>query len=65
MINSKVRPKTYALLQFQDFKGTINLAPQQRWAAENHGDKIRVSRGNVTLTLTDVEFHGWFKEVEK
>ena len=65
MINSKVRPKTYALLQFQDFKLIINLAPQQRWTAENYGDKIRVSRGNVTLTLTDAEFHEWFKEVEK
>ena len=65
MINSKVRPKTYALLQFQDFKSTINLAPQQRWTAENHGDEIRVSRWNVTLTLTDVEFHELFKEAEK
>ena len=65
MINSKVRPKTYALLQIQDFKLIINLAPQQRWVAESYGDKIRVSRWNVTLTLTDVEFHEWFKEAEK
>lgn len=65
MINSKVRPKTYALLQSQDFKLMINLVPQQRWDTEKYGDKIRVSRGNVTLTLTDAEFHGWFKEAEK
>ena len=65
MIDSKVRPKTYALLQLQNFKGTINLAPQQRWDAEKHGYKIRVSRGNVVLTLTDFEFHEWFKEAER
>lgn len=60
-----VKPKDAAVVEIGNFNGIITLTPQQHWDAEYRDDEVRVSRGNVTLTLTGVEFHEWFKEVER
>ena len=59
------RPKEGAVFAFYQYKCIVTLAPQQKWKCQITQKGFDISRDNVTIDLTNEEFHKYFKITDK
>lgn len=63
-MKAKVKPKDYITLEILDWKFVINLNPRQIWNASAEKNKVKLTRDNVTINMSNEEFEKYFKVVE-